>query len=113
MSHINCESIYGLCNAIINPAADKLAMSLQMDKSRQIFVILYLWKKNLGLKRIRIDMMQTIGPDAYSEARIAGSVQHVEQGDFLCKDESRPGRPFHSLEPALSRFAAKHPFSSA
>jgi len=69
----------------------------QMDKSGQRFVILYLWKKNLGVKRIRADMKQALGPDAYSKVQIAQCMQRFEQGDFSCKDESRPGRPLLSL----------------
>jgi hypothetical protein len=74
----------------------------QTDKSGQKFGILYLWKNNLGVKRIQADMKQTVEPDAYPNAQIGRWVQRFEQGEFSCKDESRPGRPFLSLGPALS-----------
>jgi hypothetical protein len=64
-----------------------------MDKSRQRFVILYLWKRNLAVKRIPGDMKQTFEPDAGSKAQIAQCVQGFEQGDFSCKVESKPARP--------------------
>jgi hypothetical protein len=38
----------------------------QTDKSGQRFIILYLWKENLGVKHIWADMRQTLGPDASS-----------------------------------------------
>jgi hypothetical protein len=84
-----------------------------MEKSGKRFVILDLWKKNLGVKHIRADMNQMLGPDAYSKVQIAPWVQRFEQGDFSCKAEFRPGGPLLSFGPALSRFLSKYPFASA
>jgi hypothetical protein len=49
-----------------------------MEKSDQRFVILYLWKKCLGIKRIQADMKETLGPDAYSKVQIARWLQRFE-----------------------------------
>jgi hypothetical protein len=84
-----------------------------MDKPGQRFVILCLWKKNQGVKRMRADMKQILGPDAFSKAENARCVQRFEQGDFLCEDELRVGRPLLSLGPALSRFLSKCLFTNA
>jgi hypothetical protein len=53
-----------------------------MEKFGQRFVILYLWKKGLGIKQIRADMKETLGPDEYLKAQIARWRQRFEQGDF-------------------------------
>jgi hypothetical protein len=63
-----------------------------MDKSGNRFAILYLWKTDLGVKRIRAGMKQTLGLDAGSKAQMARCLHHFEQVDFSCKDESKPGR---------------------
>jgi hypothetical protein len=91
---------------MMNPGQDEI------DKSGQMLIILHLWKKNLGIKRIRANMKQTLGPDASSKVQIAQCMQRFEQGDFSCKDESRMGRPLLSLWPVLFRFLSKYPFAS-
>jgi hypothetical protein len=64
----------------------------QIEKSGRRFVILYDWKKNLGVKCIALDMNQRYGPDAGSKAKIGRLVERFKQDDFSCKDESRAAR---------------------
>jgi hypothetical protein len=61
------------------------ALQDQIGKSGQRFVILYLWKKKMGLERIRAYMNQSLGPGAYSKAQFVRWVQHFEQGDFYAR----------------------------
>jgi hypothetical protein len=62
-----------------------------MHKEKQRFVIKYLWTKGWGSKKIHEELITTLGNDAYHWSQIKTWLQRFKNGDFSCKDHSRPG----------------------
>jgi transposase len=84
-----------------------------MEKEEQRFVMKFLWLKDLGAKRIREELMSTLGDDLYGVSQIKIWLQKFRNGDLSCKDSPRSGRPLLTLGLQFEAFMQKYPFARA
>jgi hypothetical protein len=84
-----------------------------MKKSKQRFVVKFLFLKSLDSKVIHIKLIAVLGSIACSLIQIKEWRARFETSNLSCDDQSRPGHPPHVWRKALSDFLQEFPFATA
>jgi hypothetical protein len=75
-------------------------------------VIQFLWLQGLSGKVIYAQLLGTLAENALSLSTVHGRLRRFKEGNSLCEDDERPGRPMTVINDILCNFLAKYLFSS-
>jgi transposase len=84
-----------------------------MGEREQRFVIKFLWLDGLGGKIVHAQLSSTFAGTALSLSTIQRWLCRFKEGNTLCEDAERPGRPMVIIGDILRKFLARCPFASA
>jgi hypothetical protein len=83
-----------------------------MEKSEQRFVIKFCFLERLLPKTIHRKLYSVLGSTAYFLSQVRNWCTRFTDGDLICIDQSRAGRPRHVLGTDLTQFFEQFPFAT-
>jgi hypothetical protein len=104
---------YRIRSMVLNLSSLSNAVStIDGERGAQIPYQIFL-DEELGIKKIHLELVTTLGVDTYSRSQIKIWLQNIRNGNLYCRDAPRTGWPPLALGPQLPAFRQKFPFARA